>query len=114
VTHAQVSINPRNKLIGYHTDWAGNFPFQAIGLPDNYLQSPASIVVFGFDYDPQYLYATGARLLPGLIRADNEVRAQAANLGMEVPRYRTLLQSRLQPLLTQVAAENHAGADATP
>ena len=27
VTHAQVSVNPDNMLVGYHTDWSGNFPF---------------------------------------------------------------------------------------
>ena len=32
VTHAQVSVNPDNMLVGYHTDWAGNFPFHEIGL----------------------------------------------------------------------------------
>ena len=32
VTHAQVSVNPDNMLVGYHTDWAGNFPFLDIGL----------------------------------------------------------------------------------
>ena len=31
VTHAQVSVNPANMLVGYHTDWAGNFPFQRSG-----------------------------------------------------------------------------------
>ena len=106
VTHAQVSINPVNKLIGYHTDWAANFPFQATGLPDNYMQPPASMVVFGFSYDPGYLQATGTKLLPGLLRAESEVRAQAAHLGLDVPRYRTLLQARLQAKLTQLDSDN--------
>ena len=100
VTHAQVSINPVNKLIGYHTDWAANFPFQAIGLPDNYMQPPASMVLFGFGYDSAYLHSTGTRLLPGLLRAESEVRARAAQLKLDVPRYRALLQARLmQPAL---------------
>ncbi|MBM3761290.1 MAG: N-acetylmuramoyl-L-alanine amidase [Acidobacteria bacterium] len=51
VTHAQVSINPSNFQIGYHTDWAGNFPFEAMGLPDNYTLPLASLHLFGFNYD---------------------------------------------------------------
>ena len=27
VTHAQVSVNAAQMLVGYHTDWAANFPF---------------------------------------------------------------------------------------
>lgn len=103
VTHAQVSINPANKLIGFHTDWAANFPFQAIGLPDNYMQPPASMVIFGFDYDTGYLHSTGTRLLPALLRADSEVRAQAAQLRLDVPQYKARLQARL----TQLASNNH-------
>ncbi|MDQ2946804.1 MAG: peptidoglycan recognition protein family protein [Acidobacteriota bacterium] len=106
VTHAQVSINPVNKLIGYHTDWAANFPFQAIGLPDNYMQPPASMVVFGFSYDPGYLHSTGTKLLPGLLMAESEVRTQAARLGLDVPRYRAQLQARLQAKLTQLDSDN--------
>ena len=52
VTHAQVSVNPDNMLVGYHTDWAGNFPFHEIGLSDNYAMPPPSIYAFGFNYDP--------------------------------------------------------------
>lgn len=36
VTHAQVSVNPSNMRVGYHTDWASSFPFEELGLPDNY------------------------------------------------------------------------------
>jgi hypothetical protein len=36
VVHAQVSINPGNRRIGWHTDWGAGFPFREIGLPDNY------------------------------------------------------------------------------
>ena len=32
VTHAQVSVNPSNMQIGYHKDWAENFPFPEVGL----------------------------------------------------------------------------------
>ncbi|MGI8743017.1 MAG: N-acetylmuramoyl-L-alanine amidase [Bryobacteraceae bacterium] len=99
VTHAQVSVNPANWLIGYHTDWAANFPFLELGLRDNYLQPPASIVVFGFGYDPLYLQSTGERLLPGLLNAENQVRAQASRLGLPVERYKALLQAKYLHLI---------------
>lgn len=34
ITHAQVSVNPFNSYIGFHSDWARGFPFAALGLPD--------------------------------------------------------------------------------
>src|ERR1039457_6007925 len=49
VTHAQVSVNPSNMQIGYHVDWASSFPFEELGLPDNYAtpsrRSPCSASV---------------------------------------------------------------------
>lgn len=92
VTHGQVSVNPANGLIGYHTDWAANFPFLELGLRDNYIAPPASIAIFGFGYDPYYVQSTGTRLLPGLLDAENQVRAQAVRLGLPVQRYKALLQ----------------------
>jgi N-acetylmuramoyl-L-alanine amidase len=94
VTHAQVSVNPANRLIGYHTDWAANFPFVELGLRDNYMEPPASIAIFGFGYDPFYVQSTGTRLLPGLLEAENQVRAQAARLGWPVNLYKARLQQK--------------------
>jgi hypothetical protein len=54
VTHAQVSVNPSNMRIGYHTDWASSFPFAALGLPDNYAQPPAALLAAGFEADPAF------------------------------------------------------------
>ena len=36
VVHAQVSINPGSRRIGWHTDWGAGFPFREMGLPNNY------------------------------------------------------------------------------
>ena len=82
VTHAQVSVNPDNMLIGYHTDWAGNFPFLEVGLNDNYTAPPPSIYAFGFDYDPSFVHATGVRLWQGLALAEDQMRTQAAAQGL--------------------------------
>jgi N-acetylmuramoyl-L-alanine amidase len=99
VTHAQVSVNPDNMLIGYHTDWAGNFPFLALGLNDNYSAPPPSIYAFGFDYDPTFVHATGVRLWQGLALAEDQVQTQAASRGLPVPQYRAVLQKKYKEIL---------------
>ena len=55
VTHAQVSVNPRNMRIGYHTDWAGSFPYGDLALANNYDQPATALWAFGFTYDPAYV-----------------------------------------------------------
>jgi N-acetylmuramoyl-L-alanine amidase len=104
VTHAQVSVNPDNMLVGYHTDWAGNFPFHDIGLSDNYALPPPSIYAFGFDYDPTFEQATGARVWQGLALAENQMQAQAAARGFPVSRYRAILQKKYKEVLAVLKA----------
>jgi N-acetylmuramoyl-L-alanine amidase len=104
VTHAQVSVNPDNMLVGYHTDWAGNFPFHEIGLSDNYALPPPSIYAFGFDYDPTFMQATGVRLWQGLALAEDQMQKQAAARGIPVPRYRAILQKKYKEVLAALKA----------
>jgi hypothetical protein len=104
VTHAQVSVNPGNMLIGYHTDWAGNFPFTEVGLRDNYTAPPASISAFGFDYDPVFVHATGVRIWQGLALAEDEVRADAIAGGLTVPQYRAILQKKYKQIIAALKA----------
>lgn len=94
VTHAQVSVNPDNMRIGYHTDWADNFPYQEIGLPDNYAQPVPSLYAFGFGYDTVYVKQSGARLWKGLLLAEEQVRQEAAAHGVTVAQHRAGLQQR--------------------
>jgi N-acetylmuramoyl-L-alanine amidase len=112
VTHAQVSVNPDNMLVGYHTDWAGNFPFHDIGLADNYAMPPASIYAFGFDYDPTFVHATGVRLWQGLALAETQMQTQAAARGIPVSRYRAILRKQYKEILAALkaaaaASDNH-------
>jgi hypothetical protein len=109
VTHAQVSVNPENMGIGYHTDWAANFPFEQIGLPDNYQLPPPAMTLFGFGYDTSFREATGERLWRGLDAADLEVQSaavahktslQAWRRGL-VERYRRLYNAVKQPDFSQ-------------
>ena len=104
VTHAQVSVNPDNMLVGYHTDWAGNFPFRDIGLNDNYALPPPSIYAFGFNYDPAFVHATGVRLWQGLALAEDQMQTQAAQRGIPVSRYRAILQKQYKEVLAALKA----------
>ena len=99
VTHAQVSVNPSNWRIGYHTDWAAGFPFAAIGLPDNYRLALASVTRFGFDYDDSFLNAAGERRWPGLLASLEEVRERAMVAGVPAADYKKQLQQRFQRIM---------------
>lgn len=94
VTHAQVSVNPSNMRVGYHTDWASGFPFEQLGLPDNYARPLAALVEFGFEYDPAFLRWAGTRLQTGAELAEETVRKRAAGAGLRLPAYRKLLRAR--------------------
>jgi hypothetical protein len=113
VTHAQVSVNPDNMLVGYHTDWAGNFPFLEVGLNDNYAAPPPSIYAFGFDYNPAFVHRTGVRLWQGLALAEDQLRTQCAAQGLRLPQYRALLRKQYKEIITTLKAasakeERHA------
>ena len=108
VTHAQVSVNPSNMLIGYHTDWAGKFPFPELELKDNYSQPPASLTAFGFDYDPAFVASTGSRLMPGLLAADAELRDRASKLKCSVPQLKAMLRNNYR----EIAAAEKSGETA--
>ena len=108
VTHAQVSVNPAVMRIGNHTDWAANFPFAALGLPDNYELPLPAISVFGLRYDGVYLAATGSRLWKSLLLSEEILRQQALLEGTSLERHRIARQRlyrRLLPAKPQIANE---------
>ena len=92
VTHAQVSVNPATMRVGNHTDWAANFPFAALGLPDNYGLPLPAVFVFGLRYDCVYLAATGGKLWKSLRMSEELLRQQAMLDGVPLERYRTARQ----------------------
>ena len=116
VTHAQVSVNPDPGYykISYHTDWAGNFPFRDVDLPDNYALPTASVWAFGFDHDQVFLKVLGGKPWTGLTLAQEQLKQQAAALGLSHHRYRTLLEQRYRRLTAAYAnsaatgEKNHA------
>lgn len=92
VTHAQVSVNPANMRIGFHTDWAGGFPFAELGLGNTFAEPSPALVLFGFGYDADFLRATGARPWPGIALSDEIVSQEADSRGVPLPKYRETLQ----------------------
>jgi hypothetical protein len=106
VVHAQVSINPSNHRIGWHTDWGTGFPFRELGLTENYRIPNPSLYLYGFEYDPAYTAVTGPDLWKGLEAADELVREAAAEQGVTPAMYRKVLQQRFRDALSAVQQKN--------
>ena len=96
VTHAQVSVNLQSMRLGYHTDWAANFPFRDVGLGDGYNTPVAALTLFGFDYDSAFLEANGGRVWPGLVVAEEQMVRDAAAQGTTLDLYRRRLRQRFR------------------
>ena len=109
VTHGQVSVNASNMRIGFHTDWASSFPFEELGLPNNYAKPIPAMWAFGFDADEHFLRATGSRMSAGVDRARWRLQEEAAELNLSVAAYRKLLQRSYREKLA--AARRHSGVE---
>jgi len=90
VTHGLVSVNPSNRLMGYHTDWVSEFPFEALGLSNKYETELAAISRLGFGYDQAYVAAAGGKW-PGLEKADATLRETAEKNGLSIEKERQVL-----------------------
>jgi len=111
VTHLQVSVNPDNMRVGYHTDWASGFPFEQVGLPDNYAEPLPSLVTFGFVCDTALRTAAGPRLLEAIERAEAGFEERAGAAGMSLPAFRRSLQRQYRVLLASVKTAQHEVRD---
>jgi hypothetical protein len=109
VTHAQVSVNPDNMRIGYHTDWAGNFPFHEMGLEDNYALPIPALYLFGYGYDPTFVESTGARLWKGLLLAEERLVEEATVDGRTLAEYKKLLNKRYREKVTGIEVKQVKG-----
>jgi len=96
VTHGLVSVNPSNKLMGYHTDWVSAFPFQALGLSNKYETELCAVSRLGFGYDSAYLAAAGGAKWTGLDRADAALKEAAERGGVTVEEKRRQLSRLFQ------------------
>lgn len=83
VTHGLASVNSRKHLIGHHLDWARGFPFEALGLPDQYRRASPAVALFGFGYDEQFLAVMGEPW-PGVAEAERRLEDEAAAAGRTV------------------------------
>jgi hypothetical protein len=108
VTHAQVSVNASSLRIGYHLDWASSFPFDQLGLPDNYALPLPAVSLFGFEYDANFERRAGARVY-GEAQLSEEIfheRAAAAHIRVSV--YREIVQRGYRRQLAAVRGDSGA------
>jgi N-acetyl-anhydromuramyl-L-alanine amidase AmpD len=112
VTHAQVSVNPSNLQVGYHTDWASGFPFAQLTLPNNYARPLPAIRTFGFEYSPEFAGWAGESLKVGLETAGAELAEAAADARMSLHSYRKSLQNQYRQLLAEVRRANSTQSEA--
>lgn len=90
-THGLVSTNPSSRLLGHHTDWVANFPFEAVGLTNKYTTELYAISHFGFAYDQAYIAAAGGKRWPGLVQADAALWDTAKKNGFVIEQQRRAL-----------------------
>jgi hypothetical protein len=93
-THSQVSVNPRNMQLGYHTDWAVAFPFRELGLRDGYEEPNPAVALFGFGYGEDLMAVLGGKPWPGLVAAELQLVKDAASAGQSPAAYRRTLRGK--------------------
>ena len=106
VTHAQVSVNPDNMQIGWHIDWGTGFPFEQLGLPNNYEHPNPGLSVFGFEYNENYRKSTSPDLWRGLALAEEQMRESAAEHGLKLAEYRRLLHKKYREQISALRERN--------
>jgi hypothetical protein len=94
VTHAQVSVNPSNMRLGFHVDWAAGFPFEAMGLPDNYAVALPALWVYGFDSDASFATRAAEHMRAGIAEGGEKVKLEAAAAGVPAAVYKARLRRR--------------------
>ena len=99
VVHGLISVNAKNKIIGYHLDWAQDFPFELLGISDKYHVPSPSIVEFGFGYSTNMLNDLGGNAWPGVYLAENKLKERAKKEKIRLGE----LSSRLQAKFDEMA-----------
>jgi hypothetical protein len=112
VTHAQVSVNASSLRIGYHLDWASSFPFDQLGLPDNYALALPSVYLFGFEYDADFERHAGARVYREAELSEQVLRGGADAAHVQPSLYRKTLQQRYRSRLAAVRRDEARGDEA--
>jgi hypothetical protein len=104
IVHAQVSVNPSAMLVGVHVDWAAGFPFEEIGLPDNYALPLPAVWAYGFDCDANFMAKAGSEMRAGIEGARAILAAKAAESGLTPEQYGKRLRQRYRAM--SAAVEN--------
>ncbi|HEY1492923.1 MAG TPA: peptidoglycan recognition family protein [Candidatus Solibacter sp.] len=104
VTHAQVSVNPSNMQIGYHIDWASSFPFEKLGLPDNYAWPSPAVSTFGFGFDVGFEQRAGERMGAAALEAESVIQEHARAAHQSIAAYRQVLRKRFLRLSSHRAS----------
>ncbi len=102
VTHEMVSVNPETMRIGYHTDWKGLFPFDALNLPDNYQLPLPSVTQWGFGYDTRLVRDLGGRIWPGLRLSETIAQREADSRALSIDRYRAGRSEQYRRILSRL------------
>lgn len=113
VTHAQVSVAPAALWAGNHLDWSANFPFEALGLSNNYDIPLPAVAIFGFRFDRDFQRATAGALGRGLALGEEILRRRASAGRMPLAEFRAAAQQRYQELIRARARAARAGENAT-
>ena len=88
--------------IGYHVDWAAEFPFEELGLPNRYPAALPSIWAFGFEVDGSFRNAAGAKLRAGIDAGAQLLTEKAAAAGLRPAAYRKRLEQQYRRKLAAV------------
>lgn len=111
VTHAQVSVAPSAMVVGNHLDWSANFPFEALGLADNYAAPIAAVALFGFRFDRDFQRATRSALGRGLALGEELFRHRAQALGRSESQHRAAVERRYREMIQALRREAGARED---
>jgi hypothetical protein len=87
--------------VGYHVDWIGGFPFEAIRLPDNNGAPLPSMWAYGFDSDAAFLRAAGPALRNAVARSQAILTERAAAAGLRPGAYRLGLRRTYREMLAK-------------
>jgi hypothetical protein len=100
-THGLVSFSPTNMVIGYHHDWAHNFPFEAMGISDKYPVPPAHVSLYGCGWEEEIVAKMGGRLWAGVVGAETAFVQRAAQSQMKPDELRKRMKERYSEQLEQ-------------
>jgi len=93
-THGLVSFSPNNMMIGYHHDWAHNFPFEAMGISDKYPVPPTHVAAYGCSWEQDIVEKMGGRLWVGVAPAEAEFEARATQANVKPDELRRRMKER--------------------